>query len=205
MSDLFLPEDVRSSLTPFDGPGHQAAMPAGTMVGEAGPRGMYRLCPAQSSAPGPRIQVLASGGAVHRALEAQGLLASDWGVGADVWSVTSWTGLRHEALDADRARLRGEDRVPYLTAALSGACGPVLAVSDSARRVPDQIGPWIEQDFASLGPDGPGRPDTPASVRGDFPVDAATIVVTALHRLRRLGVVDPETVVNCRVRYGWWG
>lgn len=163
-------------------------------------RGMYRLRAAESPLDGgPRIQLLASGGAVHRVLQAQRLLDSDWGVRADVWSVTSWTELRRDALAADRARLRGEDRIPYVTASLSGARGPVLAVSDLMRRVPDQIRPWVEQDYASLGPDGSGPPGTRGVLRGEV----ETVVVTALHRLRRLGAVDPETVVDSRVRYRW--
>jgi pyruvate dehydrogenase E1 component len=138
-------------------------------------------------------------------LEAQELLTSQWGVQADVWSVTSWTELRRDALSADRARLRGEERVPYVTAALSGAPGPVLAVSDWMRQVPDQISQWVEQDYTSLGTDGFGLSDTRDAVRRYFHVDAESIVVAALDQLARAGAIAPETVVQARDRYGRQG
>ncbi|SEN89061.1 transketolase-like TK C-terminal-containing protein [Actinacidiphila rubida] len=165
--------------------------------------GMYRLRTAESPLHGPRIQLLASGAAVHDVLGAQRVLGSDWGVHADVWSVASWTDLHRDALDADRARRRGEDRIPCVTARLSGTQGPVLAVSEGKRQVLDRLGPWVEQDYATLGSDGTAWPGTCEGLPGEVRVDVGTIVVTALHRLRRLGAVDPETVVNSRVRYGW--
>jgi pyruvate dehydrogenase E1 component len=119
--------------------------------------------------------------------------------------VTSWTELRRDALNADRARLRGEGRIPYVTTALSGAPGPVLAVSDWMRQVPDQISQWVEQDYSSLGTDGFGLSDTRDAVRRYFRVDAESIVVAALDQLARAGAVGPETVVEARARYGWQG
>jgi pyruvate dehydrogenase E1 component len=116
--------------------------------------------------------------------------------------VTSWTELRRDALRADAARLRGEERVPYVTRALAGAPGPVLAVSDWMRQVPDQIGQWVEQDYASLGTDGFGLSDTREAVRRHFGVDPASIAVAALDRLARTGAVPPETVAEARARYG---
>ncbi|NED82886.1 hypothetical protein G3I76_22645, partial [Streptomyces sp. SID11233] len=87
------------------------------------------------------------GTAIHWALKAQRLLAEEWGVASDVWSATSWSELRRDAMEADEALLRGEERVPYVTRALSGAPGPVVAVSDYMRQVPDQIAQWVEQDW----------------------------------------------------------
>ena len=88
----------------------------------------------------PRAQLVASGTAIHWALEAQRLLADEWGVGADVWSATSWTELRREALQCDKdnrlAAAAGngdEQRVPWITKQLGGAPGPVIAVSDWMR------------------------------------------------------------------------
>ena len=99
---------------------------------------------------------------------AQKLLAEEWGVAADVWSATSWTELRRDALDAAAALLRGEERVPYVRQALQGAEGPVLAVSDYMRQVPDQIAQWVEQDYSSLGADGFGLSDTRDAARRHF-------------------------------------
>ncbi|NEC50062.1 pyruvate dehydrogenase (acetyl-transferring), homodimeric type, partial [Actinospica acidiphila] len=196
------PEDVFYYLTVYNEPKRQPPMPSGPSVEEGILRGIYRFRPAPSPGAGPRIQLLSSGTAVHWALEAQELLAREWGVRADVWSVTSWTELRRDALRADAARLRGEERVPYVTRALAGAPGPVLAVSDWMRQVPDQIGQWVEQDYASLGTDGFGLSDTREAVRRHFGVDPASIAVAALDRLARTGAVPPESVGEARARYG---
>ncbi|MGX1220015.1 pyruvate dehydrogenase (acetyl-transferring), homodimeric type [Streptomyces ambofaciens] len=196
------PEDVFYYLTVYNEPKHQPAMPPVPGIEEGIVRGIYRYRPAEAPATGPRLQLLASGTAIHWALRAQELLASDWGVGADVWSVTSWTELRRDAMRADDARMRGEEGTPFVTRALSGAPGPVLAVSDWMRQVPDQIGQWVEQDYYSLGTDGFGLSDTREDVRRYFRVDAESIVVTALDRLARAGQVPPETVARARAQYG---
>ncbi|GGP66448.1 pyruvate dehydrogenase E1 component [Streptomyces variabilis] len=199
------PEDVFYYLTVYNEPKRQPPMPPGPSVEEGILRGIYRFRAAPSPDAGPRVQLLSSGTAVHWALEAQELLAAEWGVRADVWSVTSWTELRRDALRADAARLRGEERVPYVTRALAGAPGPVLAVSDWMRQVPDQIGQWVEQDYASLGTDGFGLSDTREAVRRHFGVDPASIAVAALDQLARTGAVPPETVARARARYGQEG
>ncbi|WP_316768512.1 pyruvate dehydrogenase (acetyl-transferring), homodimeric type [Streptomyces sasae] len=199
------PEDVFYYLTVYNEPRRQPAMPTGPAVEDGILRGMYRFRQAEPRGAGPRIQLLASGTAIHWVLEAQELLVSQWGVQADVWSVTSWTELRRDALNADSARLRGEERVPYVTAALSGIPGPVLAVSDWMRQVPDQISQWVEQDYTSLGTDGFGLSDTRDAVRRYFHVDAESIVVAALGQLARTGAIAPETPVRARDRYGWQG
>ncbi|MEU8691394.1 pyruvate dehydrogenase (acetyl-transferring), homodimeric type [Streptomyces sp. NPDC048665] len=199
------PEHVFYYLTVYNEPKQQPAMPTGPSVEEGIVRGIYRFRPAEPQQAGPRIQLLASGTAIHWALDAQELLLADWGVHADVWSVTSWTELRRDALDADRALLRGAERVPYVTAALSDAPGPVLAVSDWMRQVPDQISQWVEQDYASLGTDGFGLSDTREAVRRYFRVDAESIVIAALDRLARSRAVTPQTVAEARERYDWQG
>ncbi|PPS78648.1 pyruvate dehydrogenase (acetyl-transferring), homodimeric type [Streptomyces sp. MH60] len=196
------PENVFYYLTVYNEPKHQPAMPPVPGIEEGIVRGIYRFRPAEAPAAGRRLQLLASGTAIHWALRAQELLASDWDVHADVWSVTSWTELRRDAMRADDARMRGEERTPFVTQALSGAPGPVLAVSDWMRQVPDQISQWVEQDYYSLGTDGFGLSDTREDVRRYFRVDAESIVVTALDRLARAGQVPPETVARARAQYG---
>ena len=123
---------------------------------------------------------------------------------ADVWSVTSWTELRRDALDADAARLRGEERT-LCGRALVDAQGPVLAVSDWMRQVPDQISQWVQQDYSSLGTDGFGLSDTRDAVRRYFRVDAESIVVAALDQLARRGEVRPRRRPRRTRRYGWRG
>ncbi|MFT2019278.1 pyruvate dehydrogenase (acetyl-transferring), homodimeric type [Streptomyces sp. 796.1] len=207
--------DVFYYLTVYNETKVQPPMPPGVEEGIL--KGLYRYRPADAlpapagAAPtavptaegdAPRLQLLASGTAIHWALEAQQLLAADWGVAADVWSAPSWTELRRDALSCDAAQLKGEDRVPYVTRALAGAPGPVLAVSDWMRSVPDQIAPWVEQDWSSIGTDGFGLSDTREAARRHFGVDAPSVAVAALAALAKRGEVKPETVREARERYG---
>ncbi|HEX5569382.1 MAG TPA: pyruvate dehydrogenase (acetyl-transferring), homodimeric type [Streptomyces sp.] len=194
-------EDVFYYLTVYNEPKAQPPMPEGVEEGIV--RGLYRFREGTAPSPGaPRVQILASGTAVHWALDAQRLLADDWHVAADVWSAPSWSELRRDALSCDAARLRGEDRVPYVTRALRGAPGPILAVSDWMRAVPDQISPWVEQDWFSLGTDGFGLSDTRQAARRHFGVDAESVAVAALDRLAHRGEVKRRTVREAAERYG---
>ena len=173
---------------------------------------MYRYCggpapDAGADAAGPespRAQVLASGVAMPWALNAQRLLAEDWGVAADVWSVTSWTELRRDALAADLHNLLhpGEEvRVPYVTTALAEAPGPVVAVSDWMRAVPDQIARWVPSAaYTSLGTDGFGFSDTRPAARRFFHVDAESIVLAVLSQLAD-GAVDPSLPAQAIEKY----
>ncbi|MCX4909322.1 pyruvate dehydrogenase (acetyl-transferring), homodimeric type [Streptomyces sp. NBC_00878] len=201
-------QNVFYYLTVYNEPIPQPAKPTGLGIDEGIVKGLYRFNTAESAglnvsaANAARIQLLGSGTAIHWVLEAQRLLAEEWGVAADVWSATSWTELRRDALEADAALLRGEDRVPFVRQALHGAEGPVLAVSDYMRQVPDQIAQWVEQDYTSLGADGFGLSDTREAARRHFGVDAQSIVVAALAQLARRGEVPASAVKEARERYG---
>jgi len=158
-------------------------------------RGLYLLRPgdATSLTAAPRVQLLASGVAVPWALEAQRLLRQDAAVVADVWSVTSWNELRRDGEAADADRLRGGPGwEPHVAACLKGRHGPVVAVSDFARAVPDQIAPWVAEDFSSLGADGFGFSDTRPAARRWHRLDAPSIVVKVLQRLAATGQMDAE-------------
>ncbi|MEV6106644.1 pyruvate dehydrogenase (acetyl-transferring), homodimeric type [Streptomyces sp. NPDC051940] len=195
------PEDVFYYLTVYNEPKPQPAMPEGVEEGIL--KGLYRFKVSDlTDAEAPRTQLLASGTAIHWVLDAQKLLAEEWGVAADVWSATSWSELRRDALSCDAAQLKGEDRVPYVTRALEGARGPVLAVSDWMRQVPDQIAQWVPGDYTSLGTDGFGLSDTRDAARRHFGVDAQSIAVAALAQLARRGEVKPETVAEAAAKYG---
>ncbi len=198
-------ENVFYYLTVYNEPILQPAEPEGLDV-EGVLRGLYLLQPGTGveGATAPRAQVLASGVAVPWALEAQTLLREDWGVQADVWSVTSWTQLRRDALRADEAAFTnpdGQAPVPFVTQRLTGAPGPVVAVSDYMRAVPDQIQPWISQDFASLGTDGFGLSDTRAATRRWFKVDGPSIATRTLYQLALRGEVDRSVVRQAIERY----
>ena len=153
----------------------------------------------------PRAQLLASGVAMPWALNAQRLLAEDWGVAADVWSVTSWTELRRDALACESHNLLkpGEEaRVPYVTSALDGAPGPVVAVSDWIRAVPDQIARWVPAPaYTSLGTDGFGFSDTRPAARRFFHVDAESIVLAVLSQLAKTGTVDRSLPAQAIAKY----
>src|SRR5262249_49354291 len=130
------PEDLIYYLTVYNEPISQPAEPPGLDVNGL-LRGLYRYLPA--SVDGPSAQILASGTGMQWALRAQRLLAEDWGVAADVWSATSWTELRRDAVAAEEHNLlhpTDEPRVPYVTRVLRDTAGPVVAVSDFMRAVP---------------------------------------------------------------------
>ena len=148
-------------------------------------------------------QILASGVAVNWATKAQELLQKDWGVSADVWSVTSWNELRRDGLAVDRHNLLhpSAKKSAYLTDRLKDAQGPVIAVSDYMRTVQDQIAPWIPQQFASLGTDGFGLSDTRGALRRHFKVDAESIVVAALAQLAKSGDVKESVVQEALNKY----
>jgi pyruvate dehydrogenase E1 component len=139
--------------------------------------------------------VLASGIAVRLAMDAQHLLLEHWGVAADIWSVTSWNELRRDAIACEEHNLMhpGQDlRTPFVCSALSSATGPVIAVSDWMRAVPDGISRWVPGDWTSLGTDGFGRSDTRAALRRHFRIDPESITVAVLTELARRGEVDAD-------------
>ena len=214
-------EDIFYYLTlynePYQQPAEPADYPGGSAELEQGVlRGLYRYAPAPSLAGGgdnanpeddgehPRAQILASGVALRWALEAQRLLAEDWGVAADVWSATSWTQLRRNALCCEEWNMLHPDvepQVPYVTKVLGGQPGPVVAVSDWIRAVPDQIARWVPAPFTSLGTDGYGFSDTRAAARRFFHVDAPSITLSVLSQLARRGEVKPEVLSQAIDKY----
>nr|WP_244994265.1 pyruvate dehydrogenase (acetyl-transferring), homodimeric type [Actinomadura coerulea] len=200
-------EDIFYYLTVYNEPYQQPAEPEGLDV-DGLLKGLYRHKAAPGVASGngeaPRAQILASGVGGRWALEAQRLLAEDWGVAADVWSATSWNELAREARECDDWNLLNPDadqRVPYVSRVLDNVAGPIVAVSDYMRAVPDQIAPWVHGDYTSLGTDGFGFSDTRAAARRFFNVDAASIVLAVLTRLARHGETKPETLTEAIRRY----
>ncbi|MDX6275618.1 MAG: pyruvate dehydrogenase component [Frankiales bacterium] len=196
------PENVYFYLTVYNEPIPQPAEPEGLDV-EGLLRGLYCYAPS-THADGPQAQILASGVGVPWALEAQRLLAEEWGVGAAVWSATSWNELRRDAVHCEQHNLLhpdGEPQVPYVTQALAETSGPVVGVSDWMRAVPDQISRWVPSDWSSLGTDGFGRSDTRPALRRAFNVDAQSIVVAVLASLAKRGEVKPEAPAEAATRY----
>ena len=202
-------ENIFYYLTVYNEPYPQPPVPDGVPGLEQGIlRGLYRYSsssPERVSGPAsPAAQILASGVAVPWALKAQSLLASDWGVDAAVWSATSWTELRRDALKCESWNLLHPDaeaRVPYVTSALSEAPGPVVAVSDWIRAVPDQIARWVPGTYTSLGTDGFGFSDTRPAARRFFNVDAESVVLSVLTELARSGAVDRSLPSQAIAKY----
>jgi pyruvate dehydrogenase E1 component len=188
-------EDIFYYLTLYNENYAMPAMPEGCEDGIV--RGMYQLQAAQAER-AHHARILAAGTSVMAALEAQRLLAEQHDVAADVWSVTSFQQLREDALDAERwNRLHpdAEPRVPYLVSQLGGADGPVVAVSDYMKIVPDQVGRFAPQPFIPLGTDGYGRSDTREALRRHFETDAPSIAVAVLEGLAQEERL-PRHVVN---------
>jgi len=165
-------------------------------------RGIHRISEGQGD--GPRVQLLASGVGVPWALEAQELLKNDWGVIADVWSVTSWTELRRDGLAVDEHNFlhpEAEPKTAYITEKLRGAEGPVVAVSDFMHAVQDQIRPWVPQRYLTLGADGFGFSDTRAAARRFFKIDGPSMAVRALQGLADEGKVDRSVIGQAIEKY----
>jgi len=146
---------------------------------------------------------LASGVGVNWALKAQQLLADDWGVRASVWSVTSWNELRRDGLETDRHNLLNpkDKRRAYISKKLDGHKGPVIAVSDYMRSVQDQVAPWVDAPFYSLGTDGFGLSDTRGALRRHFKVDAESIAVAVLQQLSNQGDIRASVVTKAMEKY----
>ncbi len=195
------PEDCFYYVTLYNENYVQPAMPEGVEDGII--RGMYLLKPAAGEFAN-RAQILASGPMVLQALEAQQMLAEHYDVGADVWSVPGWKQLRDDALECERwNRLHPEDRprTPYVTEALAGSEGPVIAVSDWVRAVPDAVARFVPQPYVVLGTDGYGFSDVRSALRRHFEVDAAHVVVGVLDGLAQSGDVKGETVAEAIARF----
>ena len=190
------PEDIIYYLTVYNEPIVQPAEPEGVDV-EGIKKGMYLLAKGSWEGVNPdarQVQLLASGVGVPWALEAQKLLHDDWGVVADVWSVTSWTELRRDAMAVDDKRfLRPNEDAgeSWIVQKLKDTVGPVIATSDYMKQVQDQIAQWVPGDYASLGADGFGFSDTRAAARRYFHIDGPSMVVKALQMLAARGEVDP--------------
>ena len=196
-------EDLIYYITVYNEPVTQPGAPENLDV-EALLRGIYHYAAAPLEGDRPRAQILASGVAMTAALRAQRMLADEWGVAAELWSVTSWNELRRDAVGVEHWNLThpGEEpRSPFVTTALDGTPGPVIAVSDYMRAVQDQIAPWVRHTWCSLGTDGFGFADTRAAARRFFLVDAESIVVATLQSLARDGLFDRNAAAEAFDRY----
>ncbi len=196
------PEDIFYYLTLYNENYQMPPKPDG--VDEGILRGLYRFAPAPEG-PSRRATILFSGTASQAALAAQASLASDHDVAAELWSATSYKSLREDALSVERwNRLHPslQPRTPYVTEALETASGPIVAVTDFMKAVPDQISRWVPSHFIPLGTDGFGRSDTREALRRHFETDAAHLVVAILDGLLANGEAKAKEVDQAITRYG---
>ena len=194
--------NVMYYLTIYNEPMVQPDEPEGLDV-EGLLKGIY-LLKKGSLQGGPTATILASGVGMAWALEAQELLAKDWSVNADVYSVTSWNELRRDGVEAERHNFLHPDqpaKVPYVTQKLSDAQGPIVAVSDFMHSVQDQIREFVPGTYLTLGADGFGFSDTRPAARRHFAIDGPSITARVLQQLAKEGAVAPDALQQAVTKY----
>lgn len=176
------------------------AMPEGAEEGII--KGMYLLSEAGKSK--HKVQLLGSGSILNEVMAAADLLKKDFEVGADVWSVTSYSELRRDGMAVERAnRLAPTAKLKetYVEQCLAKRSGPIVAASDYVQAYPDLIRPYLARSYTVLGTDGFGRSDTRAKLRHFFEVDRYYIAVTALSALAKEGSIEKSKVTEAMKKY----
>jgi pyruvate dehydrogenase E1 component len=164
-------------------------------------KGMYQL----QERPDAAVQLLGSGTILREAIAAAELLHNDFGIAANVWSVTSWSELRRDGMACarhNRLNPAATPRSSHVENALSVHHGPVIAVSDYVTAVPDLIRAWVPRRYVALGTDGYGRSDTRENLRRFFEMDRHHIAVTAVAALADEGAINRDIVADAVRRYG---
>ncbi len=198
------PSDVFFYLTLYNENYQMPAMSNSPTISEEIMQGLYLWKPATQAK--HKATILFSGSAHTAATTAANELLERYDVGCELWSATSYKTLREEALEVERwNRLHPEQtmREPLVSKLLNNGQGPIVAVSDFMRMVPEQVARFItNRSFTPLGTDGMGRSDTRAALRRHFEIDAPHIVVAVLSQLSRSGVIKPEIVSEAIQRHG---
>ena len=171
-------------------------------------KGLYKLRAGAKSKKGMRVQLMGSGTILREVIAAAELLKQDWGVGADVWSATSYNELRRDGMAAERWNLLHPDqprRPSWVETCLDGHDGPVVASTDYMRNYADQIREHVQaagRRYVVLGTDGFGRSDYRAKLRRFFEVDRHYVAVAALKALADDGAIKSATVAEAIAKYG---
>jgi pyruvate dehydrogenase E1 component len=179
----------------------QPALPVGSEAGII--KGGYLL--RSGSAGEVRATLLGSGTILRECVAAAALLEKEFGIPADLLSITSFSELRRDALECQRWNLLhpGEPaRTPYVQSLLAQCQGPIIAATDYVRNVPDQIRPWVSAHYICLGTDGFGRSDARAELRRHFEVDRNFIALAALKALADTGRIERQTVIAAVQKLG---
>ena len=190
-------EDHFYYLTVYNENYAQPEMPNIPGIHDAILKGIYRY--KESTEAPPVVHLFGSGSILNEALRAQQILWEKYQIASDVWSVTSYTELRREALSVERwNRLHPAEapKTPYILEALKDAPGPIVAATDFMKTLPDQLAPWLPGRLVTLGTDGFGRSDTRAYLRRFFENDGESIAAAAISRLARDGKFDPKKATD---------
>jgi pyruvate dehydrogenase E1 component len=196
-------EDLFYYICLYNGNYQMLAMPEGVEEGIL--KGIYKLKPSTKAKAKTKVQLLGSGSILPEVEKAQGILEEQYGVAADVWSVTSYGELRREALAIDRwNRLHPTEpaKTPYIVQILGETEGPIVAASDYMKAVQDQIAPWLNGRMVTLGTDGFGRSENREYLRRHFEVDAPSVAAAALSRLARDGKFDAKKAAKAILDLG---
>jgi pyruvate dehydrogenase E1 component len=196
-------EDVYYYITLLNENYAHPAMPAGVTEGIL--RGMYLLSDGGKAAKNePRVQLFGSGAILREVVAAGELLAKDWGVLSDVWSVPSFNELQRDGVAAERWNLLHPDakpRVSYVEQCLQGHSGPGIAATDYVRTFAEQIRPFVGRRYVTLGTDGFGRSDFRRKLREFFEVNRYFVALAALKALADEGTIPAKTVAKAIAKY----
>jgi len=188
-------EDVFYYLTVMNENYAHPAMPKGAEAGIL--KGMHLLSEGKGKDQAPKVQLLGSGTILREVIAAAELLEKDFGVSADIWSVTSFNELRREGVDCERWNMlhpESASRASYVEQCLAQRSGPVVAATDYIKAYADQIRPYIPARYKVLGTDGFGRSDTRKKLRHFFEVDRYYVAVAALKALADDGAIGVKEV-----------
>ena len=181
----------------------QPAMPKGVEKGIV--NGMYRFSEDSARKGEPKVQLFGSGTILREVIDAAEKLKNDWGVSADVWSVTSYNELAREARDCERWNMLNPEkkaRVSYVEQQLQDCEGPVISSSDYVRNVAEQIRNFVPATYTVLGTDGFGRSDTRKQLRKHFEVSSDYVTVATLKTLSDEGTIPASKVKEAIKKYG---
>jgi len=192
-------EDLIYYLTVTNETYQMPAMPEGKGVREGVLKGMYRFRPSAIEEDTAKAHLLGSGAILNEVLKAQALLEKDYGVSADVWSVTSYKELYQDGVETERWNLlhpQRKARQPYLAELLKTEQGIFVAASDYMKVLPSTIAQWLPGPLHCLGTDGFGRSESRDRLRDFFEVDARYIVVATLYQLEKAGKIAEKTAAK---------
>jgi pyruvate dehydrogenase E1 component len=196
-------EDVFYYITVMNENYQHPDMPAGSEAGIL--KGMYLLREGAAEKKTPRVQLLGSGTILREVIAGADLLQNDFGIAADVWSVTSFNQLRRDGLAAQRWNMLHPEAAPrrsYVAESLGDRPGPLVAATDYVKTFADGIRPFVDRRYAVLGTDGFGRSDFRRKLRAFFEVDRHFVALAALKALADEGTIKPSVVAAALKKYG---